>query len=65
MNCGCVPSLQFRKALQFNRLLRHSSGKMYLLVSKSGYSQRIRAREIAAMRKKAARVGLTLVESQV
>jgi hypothetical protein len=28
------------------------------------YSQRLRAREIAAMRKKAARLGLTLVESQ-
>jgi hypothetical protein len=36
MNCGCVSSLQFRKALQFHRLLRRSSGKMYLLVSKSG-----------------------------
>jgi transposase len=29
------------------------------------YSQRTRAREIAAMRNKAARLGLTLVESQV
>ena len=34
-------------------------------LSPEEYSQRIRAREIAAMRKKAARLGLTLVESQV
>ena len=33
-------------------------------LSPEEYSQRIRAREIAAMRKKAARLGLTLVESQ-
>lgn len=33
-------------------------------LSHEEYSQRIRAREIAAMRKKAARLGLTLVESQ-
>src|SRR5262249_7448360 len=36
MNCGYVSSLQFPKALQFNRPLRLLSGKMYLLVSKSG-----------------------------
>jgi len=34
-------------------------------LSPEAYRQRIRAREIAAMRKKAARLGLTLVESQV
>jgi transposase len=34
-------------------------------LSPEEYSQRIRAREIAAMRKKAARLGLTLVESQI
>jgi hypothetical protein len=33
--------------------------------SPEAYRQRIRAREIAAMRNKAARLGLTLVESQV
>ena len=33
-------------------------------LSSAEYCQRIRAREIAAMRKKAARLGLTLVESQ-
>jgi hypothetical protein len=38
MNCGGVASLPFRKALPCNRLLRRSSGKMYLLVSKSGWS---------------------------
>jgi hypothetical protein len=33
-------------------------------LSPEAYRQQIRAREIAAMRKKAARLGLTLVESQ-
>jgi transposase len=33
-------------------------------LSPEEYSQRIRAREIATMRKKAARLGLTLVERQ-
>ena len=33
-------------------------------VSPEVYAQRTRAREIAAMRKKAARLGLTLVEEQ-
>jgi transposase len=34
-------------------------------LSPEEYSERLRAREIAAMRKKAARLGLTLVESQI
>jgi hypothetical protein len=34
-------------------------------VSPEGYAQRTRAREIAAVRKQAARSGLTRVESQV
>jgi hypothetical protein len=34
-------------------------------VSPEVYAQRTRTREIAAMRKKAARLGLTLVEPQV
>jgi hypothetical protein len=33
-------------------------------LSPEEYSQQMRAREIVAMRKKAARLGLTLVESQ-
>jgi transposase len=45
----------------YHLLTHHTS---FRDLSPEEYSQRIRAREIAAMRKKAARLGLTLVESQ-
>jgi hypothetical protein len=45
-----------------SHLLTHRTA--FCDLSSEAYRQRIRAREIAAMRKKAARLGLTLVESQ-
>jgi transposase len=45
-----------------DHLLTHRTA--FRALSPEAYRQRIRAREIAAMRKKAARLGLTLVESQ-
>src|SRR5262245_39263832 len=58
MNCGYVSSLQFPKALQFNRPLRLLSGKMYLLVSKSGPEDVVNARRRTA-RKNAKKKGYT------
>jgi len=47
--------------LIYHRLTHRTS---FRELSPEEYRQRIRACEIAAMRKKAARLGLTLVESQ-
>jgi hypothetical protein len=46
-----------------DHLLTHRPA--FRALSPEAYRQQLRAREIAAMRNKAARLGLTLVESQV
>jgi hypothetical protein len=53
-------------AHQIARLIYHrrTHRTAFRALSPEDYRQRIRAREIAAMRKKAARLGLTRVESQ-
>jgi hypothetical protein len=47
--------------ISYHRLTHRTSCRQ---LSSEEYRQQIRTREIAAMRKKAARLGLTLVESQ-